>query len=404
MIMNDHDTLPLRIATLTVHGGRSGAKGTTPPEVAPIYASSVFRFDSLEELDDVYEGRTPGHIYSRLGNPSCDALEELYARLEGGEAGAAFSSGMAAIVTAISAGVAPGDHVVAGRVLYGGVYSFLTSHLPRMGVAVTLVDATDPGAVEEAIRPETRLVYVETISNPLMEVTDLPRLAEIAARNGALLGVDNTFASPMLCRPLEQGAAWVASSATKYLNGHSDVIGGVLAGTKAFIDRAKGLRSIWGASLSPFDAWLAVRGARTLSLRMKAHSANALALARLLEASPRVSRVHYPGLPSSPWHPLATRLFGDAGFGGMLSFELPGGGREATQFIRKLSLAKLVPSLASTATIVSHPGKTSHRGVPEEERDAWGVGDGLVRVSVGIEDEVDILADFSRALEKPNKE
>lgn len=401
--MHDRDMPPLRTATLTVHGGRSEEGGATPPEVAPICASSVFRFNSLEELDDVYEGKTRGHIYSRLGNPTCDALEELYALLEGGEAGAAFSSGMAAIVTAVSASVEPGDHVVAGRVLYGGVYSFLTSHLPRMGVAVTLVDGADPEAVEEAMRPETRLVYVETISNPLMEVTDIPRLAETAARNGAVLGVDNTFASPILCRPLELGAAWVASSATKYLNGHSDIIGGVLAGSGEFTNKAKALRSIWGGSMSPFDAWLTTRGARTLSLRMKTHSANALALARLLETEPSVARVHYPGLPSSPWHSLALRLFGDAGFGGMLSFELKGGKKEAARCIRNLSLAKFVPSLASVATIVSHPGKTSHRSVPERERAAWGVGDGLVRVSAGIEDETDILADFARALKHPNE-
>ena len=395
------------VATISVHAGSRPPESVTRPKVPPIYATSVFSFDYLDQIDEVYGGSARGYVYSRMSNPGIDLLEEAVAQLEDGGDAVAFASGMAAITTAVLASVSDGDHVLSARTLYGGTYTFFQDDLPKRGASVTFVDINDLPSAREALRPETKVVYCETISNPTMEVADLPALAEMAHEAGALLMVDNTFASPVLCRPLTLGADVVIHSGTKYLNGHSDGLSGVLAVARESDDvpprqgLAKRIRSMaeaYGPTPSPFDAWLLLRGIRTLSLRVQRHSENALKLARFLESHPKVTTVHYPGLESSTHHEVAKRVL-SGGFGGMLSFEVTGGLEGARRFIDSLEMVELVPSLAGVSTTVSHPGKTSHRSIPLEERSPYGIGDGLIRVSTGIEDYADIEADFAQALE-----
>jgi methionine-gamma-lyase len=432
------------IATRAVHAGDKPPQSVTVPKVPPIYASSVFSFDYLDRIDEVYGGKTPGYVYSRQRNPGIDILEQAVCSLECGSEAVAFASGMAAITSSVLALVHSGDHVVAGRVLYGGTHTFFKDELPKRGVETTFVDMNDLEHVRSAMRPNTKLVYCETISNPLMEVADLEALAGIAHTAGALLVVDNTFASPVLCRPLEHGADISINSTTKYLNGHSDITGGVAAfapyvqeghargvgvgGTgdkESPAAKVRALAALYGPTPSPFDAWLTVRGLRTIDLRLRKCSENALRLARFLAEHPKVGVVHYPGLESSLYHELGKKYLA-GGYGGMLSFELKGGTRAAGKdgvpssvpqdpipsgepatgplelaraVIDSLRMVELVPSLAGVSTTVSHPGKTSHRAIPLDEREAYGVGDGLIRVSVGIEDYADIEDDFRQALE-----
>jgi cystathionine beta-lyase/cystathionine gamma-synthase len=368
--------------------------------VPPIYATSVFSFDSLGQLDQVYEGKVPGYVYSRMRNPGVDLLEEAVRDLEGGAAAVACGSGMAAITLSVLAQVLVDDHVVAAKVLYGGAYTLLHDEVPRRGARATFVDANDLEAVRSAIRPNTRILYCETISNPLMEVVDLSALAEIAHRNRAALVVDNTFASPVLCRPLAFGADVSINSCTKYLGGHSDVTGGVATvADGALGEKIRSLATIYGPVPSPFDAWLTLRGIRTVDLRVRRCSENALRLAQYLSGHPKVTAVNYPGLETSPYRALGEKYL-DGGFGGMLSFEVRRGFDGARILIDSLGMVELVPSLGDVSTTVSHPGKTSHRTIPLEERAAYGVGDGLIRVSVGIEDYRDIEGDFKQALEK----
>jgi cystathionine beta-lyase/cystathionine gamma-synthase len=388
------------VATDAVHAGARPPESRTLPKVAPIYATSVFSFDSLAQLDEVWEGRTPGYVYSRMRNPGVDLLEEAMNSLEDGQGAVAFASGMAAITLSVLAQVSAGDHIVSAKVLYGGTYAFFHDELPRRAVGTTFVDANDLGEVQAAMRPDTKVVYCETISNPLMEVVDLSALAGIAHRGGAVLMVDNTFASPVLCRPIKFGADLSIHSGTKYLNGHSDVTGGVaIAADKTLAGKIRSLATTYGPVPSPFDAWLMMRGIRTIDLRVRRCSENAARLAQFLGTHPKVTVVHYPGLEESPYRALGEKYL-DGGFGGMLSFEVRGGLGGARKLIDSLDMVELVPSLAGVSTTVSHPGKTSHRGIPLVERAKYGVGDGLIRVSVGIEDYKDIEEDFSRALEQ----
>ncbi|QUL98259.1 MAG: aminotransferase class I/II-fold pyridoxal phosphate-dependent enzyme [Candidatus Fermentithermobacillus carboniphilus] len=385
------------VATRCVHSGSLPLPSKTRPKVMPIFSTSVFSFDYLDQIDEVYEGKIPGYVYSRMRNPGIEALEEAVASLENTPGAVAFSSGMAAITLSVLSEVSKGDHVVAAKVLYGGTYTFFKDELPKRGVETTFVDINDLDAVKSAMKPNTKILYCETISNPLMEVSDLERLAEIAHSTGARLFVDNTFASPILCRPFEYGADLVIHSGTKYLNGHSDVTAGIVCGGKDLVAGIRSLATMYGPVLSPFDAWLLLRGLRTLHLRMQRHSENAQKLAEFLKNHPKVTCVHYPGLESSPYHSLA-RKYLKKGYGGMLSFEVIGGIQGARRVIDSLKMVELVPSLAGISTTVSHPGKTSHRAVPLNEREAFGVGDGLIRVSVGVEEYGDIEEDFRQAL------
>lgn len=369
----------------------------TRPLVAPIYQTSVFDVESLELVDELYEGRAQGYIYSRDANPNVAILEQVMARLEGGEDAVACASGMAAIGMTLLALLKAGDHVVAASELYGGTSTLLQRHLTRYSVTTELVDITDLDAVQRALSRRPALLFVESISNPLLKVTDLEAIGEMAQRSGARLVVDNTLATPLLLRPLGLGADVVIHSATKFLGGHSDVTGGVTVASAGLAASIRQAVRLWGATLDPFAAWLTVRGVRTLSLRMERACANALEVARFLSDQPAVKQVFYPGLPGHPQHSLASRLL-NGGFGSMVSFELSGGGEAASAFVKSVKLVRFAPSLGDTRTTLSHPARTSHRSLSPEERQAAGIGDGLVRLSCGIEAASDIIGDMEQAL------
>jgi cystathionine gamma-synthase len=296
------------------------------------------------------------------------------------------------------AALRPGDHVVVARDLYGTTLALLTGPLSRLGITATAAEGATPAAYAAAMRAESRLFLVETVSNPLVRVADIPAIAEIAHAGNALLAVDASFTSPALSRPLSQGADVVLHSATKYISGHSDVTAGVIAGDAATVEPAREARTLFGASCSPFDAWLALRGLRTLALRIERHSSNARQVAEFLRGSPKVRRVFYAGLPDDPDHALAERLL-PAGPGGMLAFELEGGRAAVDRFIAALTMIRFAPSLADVATTLSHPASTSHRALSPDDRFALGISDGLVRLSAGIESADDICDDLASGLD-----
>ena len=382
--------------TQAVHAGKGTSWPKSRPAVQPIYQTTVFSFDSLEDVDQAFSGDEGTFVYSRFGNPSLQALEQALAQLEGGEAGLVASSGMSAITSAILSLCGTGDHIITTQDLYGGTQVLFSREMNRLGIEVSFVDVTKPSAIEEAIKPNTKVLFVETISNPLMKVVDLVSLAAIKRGYGLTLVVDNTFASPLVCLPLELGVDVVLESLTKYINGHSDVTGGVLVGSKEIIERIRPLHINMGGVPSPFDCWLVMRGLRTLPLRMKQHCSNAMIVAEFLATQPGVTHVYYPGLPGHPQHDLASRQM--SAFGGMLSFVVAGGCYAADKVIKRLKMIEFVPSLAGVATTISHPAKTSHRGMTSFDRAKLGIDDGLIRVSVGIEDPADICADFEQAL------
>lgn len=367
------------------------------PLTPPIHLANVYVFDDLAEVDAVWEGRRPGYVYGRFGTPNHTMLEATLAGLEGAEAALVTASGMGALTAMLLAALGPGEHLVAGRDLYGSTTALLREQAARWGIAVGFADATEAAAVEAALTPATRAVFVEAVSNPLLRLADLPGLGEVARRRGLPLLVDATFATPALLRPLEHGATLVHHSATKYLSGHGDVTAGVLAGPSALIAAARAQAVRIGLNLGPFDAWLALRGVRTLALRMERHSANALALARFLAGRSEVRRVHYPGLPGHPQHGLARKLFTD-GFGGMLAFELRGGAAAVERFFAALPLIEFAPSFGDVTTTWSYPARTSHRPLSAEEQAKLGIDPGLVRLSVGIEDVDDLREALETAL------
>ncbi|HSE94599.1 MAG TPA: aminotransferase class I/II-fold pyridoxal phosphate-dependent enzyme [Methylomirabilota bacterium] len=378
------------------------ARGMPPPAsvsrplTPPLHLANVYVFDDLEQVDAVWESRRPGYVYGRFGTPNHTMLEETLAALDGAEAGLVVASGMAGLSAFLLGALGPGDHLVAGQDLYGTTTALLREQAPRWGVTVTFADATEAAAVEAALRPETRAIVVEAVSNPLLRLADLPGLGALALRRGLTLLVDATFATPALLRPLEHGATAVHHSATKYRAGHGDVTGGVLVGSGSLMEAARAQAIRVGLNLGPFDAWLTLRGVRTLALRMERHSVNALALARFLGGRPEVTRVHYPGLPEHPQHALARRLF-TAGFGGMLSFELAGGGPAVERLFGLLAL-DFAPSFGDVTTTWTYPARTSHRFLAADERAKLGIGPGLVRLSVGIEDIRDLEETLAAAL------
>ncbi len=393
------------IKTRLAHAGdhdlaKKIASGVSVPKVLPIYMSSVFSFDDVPSLDAVYAGEADGYVYSRMTNPGTDAAEEVLCAAEGAEGALVFSSGMAAIINAIIANVQSGDHIVSSPVLYGGVYDYFKHELPRFGVEVTFVDFEDLNAVEDAIRPNTKIVYTETISNPLMEVMDLPNVAKVAHAHGCKFIVDNTFATPAVARPLDLGADIVVYSTTKYLGGHSDLIGGAVLSNKENIAAIHRCFTLYGAIMGPFEAWLLCRSMRTLDLRMEQHSRNALKVAQFLEKHPKVERVYYPGLESSKYKPLADKLFVEGRCGGMLSADIINGEQGASTLIKECKSIKFVPSLASYSTTISYPAKTSHRAYSPEDMKAAGISMGQLRFSIGIECPEDIIAELDEALAK----
>lgn len=387
------------IATRCVHAGQH-PDPQTGSLTTPLYQTSTFVFTSAEQGAARFAGEDSGYIYTRLGNPTQAALEEKVAALEGGEAALAFGSGMAAISAVVMALVRAGDHILYGDAIYGCTFSFLHDVLGRFGVSATAVDCSDPAAVEAAIQPATKVLLVETPANPTMKLTDLGAMAEICQRHGLILVVDNTFMSPYLQRPLEFGADVVVHSATKYIGGHGDVIAGVAVGTKAFMDevRMSTLKNVGGV-IAPFDAWLLLRGLKTLHIRMDRHSENALRVARFLEQHPAVARVDYPGLESFPQHDLARKQMD--GFGGIFSFELKGGVEAGRYLMNHVELCQVAVSLGDADTLIEHPASMTHAVVPVEDRLKMGISDGLVRISVGLEDSRDLIADLEQALRMP---
>jgi cystathionine beta-lyase/cystathionine gamma-synthase len=372
------------------------------PNAVPIHQAVTFSAEDAEELGAISTGRSPGYSYARLGNPTDDALAAAMAELEGAEAGNVFASGMAAIHAALLSVLAAGDRVVATRAIYGSTRTLLTQRFGRLGIAVAFVDATDPAAVDAALATApTRVLYVETISNPTIVVVDVAALAEAAHRHGALLVVDNTFASPVLCRPIELGADLVVESLTKYVGGHSDVLGGAVCGSRERIAAVKAVEIDTGATLAPFAAFLVLRGIATLAIRMARHAESARALAEWLVGQPGIARVYYPDLASHPQHSVAARQFPHAS--GMLAFELTGepvAARAAGEaFINALTIPERTASLGSIHTIVAHPPTTTHRQFDAVQLAEAGIGAGLLRCSVGLEDVDDLITDFGQALE-----
>jgi len=335
--------------------------------------------------------------YTRYGSPNTRQVEEVLANLEECEAALAVGSGMAAITTAIMANIQAGDHVLAQRTHYTATMTFLAETLPRYGIAVTQVDQRDASAFAEAMRPNTKIVYTESPTNPTMDLTDLRVTAGIAHAAGALAITDNTFASSYNQRPLAFGYDLVVHSATKYLNGHADVTAGVILGAKALIDKAWEYLRVHGPVLHPFEAWLLRRGLQTYGLRMAVHNQNALAVAHFLEQHPTVARVYYPGLASHPQYELAQRQM-VGGFGGMLSFEMKGGYDAAYQTIKRTELCLLAVSLGGVETLITHPASMIHARQTDEERSAAGISPGLIRLSVGVENVEDIIEDLDQAL------
>jgi len=375
------------------------AKSSSVPEVLPLYRTSVFAFDDVPSVDRIYEGEDEGYIYTRMKHPNMDAVSEIIAAADGTEAALVFSSGMAAIVLSILAVVQQGDHIISSPVLYGGVHDFLQKELSRFGVEVSFVDLVHED-VEAHIRPETKLIYTESISNPLMEVPDLRAVAELAHKHGLLFYVDNTFGTPVVVKPAALGADVVLYSATKYLGGHSDIVGGAAAGSAEIIAKIRRTLVLYGAVLGAADSWLLARSLRTLSLRVTAHCRNALQVAAFLEQHEKIEKVFYPGLASSPSHERAKAQFAPGLFGGMLSFNLKGGEAEAAAVIRELPTIKYVPSLAGTATTLSYAAKTSHRFYSQEELAAAGITLGQLRLSVGLEQAEDIISELDEAFAK----
>ena len=388
-----------RFATRAVSWGEDPASSDVGDVVSPIHLTSTYAvpgIDSEFELDEA-DPDAGEFLYGRLSNPTRHAAEKRLAALEGGAHGLAFASGTAAISTLFFATVTPGDHIVAFDDLYAGTRRMLESLFrDRLGVDVSFVDATDAGNVADAMRPETELVYMETPTNPLLHLCDLDAIAEIAHAGDALLGVDNTFCSPFLQSPLALGADVVAHSTTKYLNGHSDAIGGALvlddddlAETCYHLQRV-----LLGNAMAPFDAYLTLRGIKTLPMRMRQHEANAREIAAFLDDHPLVEAVHYPGLESHPQHELATEQM--AGYGGVLSFELAGEMDDAAAFLEALSTFTLAVSLGGVESLVELPAGMTHEPIPKAEREELGITDTLVRMSVGVEAVEDLLADLKR--------
>lgn len=389
--------------TRAVHAGERVPPADYRPVSTPIWPTVGYLYESMDDLDAVFAGDKRGQIYLRYSNPTVEAFETAVADLEMAEAAQAYGSGMAAIhASLLAAGVKAGASVVAALDVYGATFSLLRSLFESLGVKVRMVNVTDHAEVETALKETGAVVlYVESISNPLLKVADIPALAGLAHRHGALLLVDNTFASPYLINPFRHGTDFVIHSATKYLSGHGDVLAGVVATSKANKGKLFDLNKLVGGVLGPFEAWLALRGLKTLPLRMKQQCQNAQRIAEWLTDHPRIKKVNYPGLPAHPQHALAKSLFDDKGYGGVLSFEIDGADKARVfRFMESLTVCLPATTLGDVYSLVLHPATSSHRSLTAEERARVGIPDGLVRLSAGIESVEDILSDLESALSK----
>ena len=389
-----------KFATKAIHGGHkkdpvSGALTT------PIYQTSTFVFDSAEQGGRRFALEEDGFIYSRLGNPTNAQLEEKMALLENGEACMSTGSGIGAITSALWTALKAGDHIVASKTLYGCTYAMLNHGISRYGVEVTFVDATNLDEVKGAMKENTKVVYLETPANPDLKLVDIEAISKIAHEvEGCMVFVDNTFCTPYLQRPIELGADVVVHSATKYLNGHGDVIAGFVVGKKDFITQVRlfGVKDMTGSVLSPFDAYLILRGMKTLQIRMDRHTKNAIEVAKFLESHPNVETVSYPGLESFPQYELAKKQMDMPG--GMIAFEVKGGLEGGKQLLSSLELCTLAVSLGDCETLIQHPASMTHSPYTQEERAEAGISEGLIRISVGLEDAEDIIADLKQGLDR----
>lgn len=378
----------MKFSTRAIHVGQD-PDPTTGATIVPIYQTSTYTQEA--------PGHHKGYEYSRTGNPTRTALEECIAALEGAEHGLAFASGLAATIATMSL-LDAGDHVVAGDDLYGGTYRLFDKVLPRTGgLDFTYADTADPASVEKALRPETKMLWIETPTNPMLTLSDIAALSETAHERGVSVAVDNTFASPYFQNPIALGADIVVHSTTKYMGGHSDVVGGAVAtSNEEFHEKIKFYQNAAGGVPGPFDSWIVLRGLKTLAVRMRQHAENALAVADFLEGHPEVATVNYPGLPSHPQHELAKKQM--SGFSGMVSFTLKGGAEAAYAAMRKTKLFSFAESLGGVESLITHPATMTHAAIPREQREARGVTDGLMRLSVGIEDADDLIADLEGAI------
>ncbi len=388
-----------KLDTQAVHGGsldnQYGALTT------PIYQTSTFVFENAQQGGNRFAGKESGYIYGRLGNPTVTAVEEKVALLEGGEAACATASGMGAISSTLWTFLSSGDHMVAGRTLYGCTFALMEHSLERMGIEVSFVDATDPENIRKAMKENTKVVYLETPCNPNLELSDIEAVSAIAhSQEGVRVIVDNTFCTPVIQKPLSLGADLVVHSATKYLNGHGDVIAGFVVGKAADIFQIKmvGLKDCTGSVLSPFQAYLLQRGMKTLGIRVRQHAANAQKVAEFLEKHPMVERIAYPGLPSFPQYALAQKQM--AYPGAMISFQVKGGLKEGVTVMDSVRLCTLAVSLGDCETLIEHPASMTHATYSPEERQQAGIAENLIRLSVGLEAAEDVIADLDQALQQ----
>jgi O-succinylhomoserine sulfhydrylase len=391
--MTDSDELAFETRAV-----RAGQQRTHEGEHAEaIFPTSSYVFANAAEAAARFSGEQPGNIYSRFTNPTVRTFEQRLAGMEGGACCVATSSGMAAILSTCAGLLKGGDHIVSSRSIFGTTTVLFSTYLAKFGVETTFVPLADLDAWEQAIRPETRMLFLETPSNPLTELADIRRLAEIAHARGCLLAVDNCFCTPALQRPLELGADIVIHSATKYLDGQGRCIGGAVVGDAERVGKdVYGFLRTAGPTMSPFNAWVFLKGLETLALRMKAHSASALVLARWLEQQPTVARVYHPGLESHPQHELAVRQ--QQGFGGIVSFDVKGGKESAWAVIDATRVFSITANLGDTKSTITHPATTTHGRLTPEQRAAAGISDGLIRLAVGLESVIDLQADLARGL------
>ena len=377
----------MRFETLAIHAGERPDK-TFGAISVPIYQTSTFAFEDV--------GKTRGYDYSRTANPTRKVLEDTLAQLEGGKAGFAFATGMAAEATVVHL-LKAGDHVISGDDVYGGTYRLFQDVMPDLGLEFTFLRMNNRQAIERAIRPNTRMIWIETPSNPLLNITDVEMVVDIARKRNILTVIDNTFATPYFLRPVKYGVDLVVHSTTKYINGHCDVVGGaVVTTTDELTQKVQFLLNAMGTCASPFDCWLVLRGIQTLPLRMKKHEENATAVADYLQRHKAVSRVFYPGIKSHPGHEIAQEQM--KGFGGVVSFELNGGTKAVNHFLRRLEVFSLAESLGGAASLAEHPATMSHASMPPDYRAKIGISDDLIRLSVGLENINDLIDDLAQAL------
>ncbi len=396
--MDKNKLSKMNFSTRAVHAGYKpneyGALAT------PIYQTSTFVFDSAEQGGRRFALEEEGYIYTRLGNPTCSQVEEKLASLENAEAAVSMASGMGAITSVIWTIVSEGDHIIAAKTLYGCTFAFMNHGLPKFGVEVDFVDTSDPENVKKAMKPNTKAVYLESPANPTMLLSDIEKIAKIAHDNDSIVMVDNTYCTPYIQRPLDLGADVVVHSATKYLNGHGDVIAGFAAGKKEIIDQVRlvGIKDMTGSVLSPFDAYLINRGMKTLEVRMEKHCSNAQKVAEFLESHPAIEWIGYPGLKSFPQYALAKKQMSLPG--AMIAFEVKGGLEAGRRLMNTVELCSLAVSLGDTETLIQHPASMTHSPYTPEERALSGISEGLVRLSVGLEHADDIIDDLKQALDK----